>query len=198
MSYKNDALEKLLGTLTKDTAAPLYTYRTENNYLPVLGEGDSTASIMFVGEAPGKKEAESGKPFCGRAGKMLDELLNSVGLLRESVYITNIVKDRPPENRDPTPEEITWYAPYLDQQIEIIKPNVVVTLGRFAMDYLFTRYGVESEETLISQLHGTVHDAQTQDVPFKIVSLYHPAAAIYNQKLKKTLLEDMQQLKQFM
>ena len=152
---------------------------------------------MFVGEAPGKNEAMTGRPFCGKAGSILDELLESISLERSSVYITNIVKDRPPENRDPFPDEIAWYAPYLDKQIDIIQPKVIVTLGRFAMDYLFNRYGVQTDQHGITQLHGTVHGAHTGEHEMKIVALYHPAASIYNQHLKETLREDFQQLKQF-
>lgn len=198
MSNKVEKLQELNEKLIQATDAPLYTYRTEHEYVPVLGDGNPNASILIVGEAPGKNEAETGKPFCGRAGKVLDELLESIGLERSSVYITNIVKDRPQKNRDPLPEEIAWYAPYLDQQIDIIKPKVIVTLGRFSMEYLFSRYGVDQEEKTISQLHGTVHEATTGETKVYIVALYHPAACIYNQKLKETLLEDMQQLKQFM
>lgn len=197
MANNTEQLKKIRDELLNATDAPLYEYRTNNNYVPVIGEGNHEASIMVVGEAPGKNEAETGRPFCGRAGKMLDELLESIGLQRELIYITNIVKDRPQDNRDPTPEEIAWYAPYLDRQIDIIQPKVIVTLGRFAMEYLFTRYGVDLEGRGISQLHGTVHTAHTGETEVKIIALYHPAAAIYNQKLKGTLIEDMQQLKPF-
>ncbi|MDE2172875.1 MAG: uracil-DNA glycosylase, partial [Patescibacteria group bacterium] len=94
--------------------SPLYEYRTANKFFPVIGEGSHDASIMFVGEAPGLNEAKTGRPFCGAAGKFLSLLLESIGLTRDKVYITNIVKDRPPENRDPTPQEIALYSPFLD------------------------------------------------------------------------------------
>src|SRR3989344_9619517 len=105
--------------------SPLYDYRKRNNYYPVIGEGNHDALVMFIGEAPGKNEALKARPFCGAAGKILDELLGSIGVKREDVYITNIVKDRPPENRDPTPEEIGMYAPFLDRQIDIIAPKII-------------------------------------------------------------------------
>lgn len=194
---KTDELQKIKDELLGATDAPLYEYRTQNNYFPVVGEGSHDAHIMIIGEAPGKNEALSGRPFCGRAGQILDDLLQSINLEREGVYITNIVKDRPQDNRDPTPEEIAYYAPYLDRQIDIMKPKVIVTLGRFSMEYLFDRYGVETEEKGISNLHGTVHTANTGETEIKIVALYHPAASIYNQKLKETLKEDFQILKQF-
>lgn len=172
----------------------LYEYRTKNRYLPVIGEGSPMAKIMFVGEAPGRNEAETGRPFCGAAGRILDELLSSIGIKREDVYITNIVKDRPPENRDPLPSEIEMYGPFLDRQIEIIRPEVIATLGRFSMSYILQRLGV-GELGSISALHGKVIDAQTSYGSVKIVPLYHPAAAIYNRALKETLLEDFMVLK---
>ena len=146
---------------------------------------------MFIGEARGQTEAKTGRPCCGRAGKVLDALLQKIGIDRKDVYITNIVKDRPPGNRDPLPDEISAYAPFLDRQIEIIQPRVVATLGRFSMQYVMNRYGLEWELAPISVLHGKVFDAPN----FKFVPLYHPAAAIYNQELLKTLEKDFEVLK---
>ncbi|KKQ83203.1 MAG: hypothetical protein UT07_C0008G0010 [Parcubacteria group bacterium GW2011_GWB1_38_8] len=122
---------------------------------------------------------------------MLDELLVSAGIERKDVYVTNIVKDRPPGNRDPLPDEIEIYAPFLDRQIEIIKPKVIATLGRFSMQYVMSRYGLEFELDSISKLHGKVFTTDK----FKVVPLYHPAAAIYNQHLLDTLKEDFKVLK---
>jgi DNA polymerase len=110
-------------------SSPLYDYRQDNNYLPVIGEGSHDANLMFIGEAPGESEAESGRPFCGAAGRLLNKLLDHIGLDRDAVYITNVLKDRPPENRDPTQEEIDVYVPFLRRQISIIEPNVIATLG---------------------------------------------------------------------
>lgn len=191
MSSRDEALKVVLEEVTTLKSSPLYAYRVENNYLPVIGEGSSEAKIMFVGEAPGENEAKSGRPFCGRAGKVLEKLLASVGLERKDVYITNIVKDRPPKNRDPLPEEIELYAPFLDKQIEIIKPEIVVTLGRFAMAYVMNRYGLAEKLDSIGALHG----CKLQAISFKLIPLYHPAAAIYNQSLMKTLEADFAQLK---
>lgn len=171
--------------------SPLYEYRTTNNFFPVIGEGNHDADIVFIGEAPGRNEAKTGRPFCGRAGDILDELLKSVELERESIYITNIVKDRPQNNRDPLPEEIEVYGPFLDRQIEIIKPKVIATLGRYSMEYIMKKFGLDMELKPISQMHGKTFDADG----IKIVPLYHPAAAIYNQSLKSTLLEDFKILK---
>lgn len=197
LGEKKEKLEKIREELVKAKKAPLYKYRTENNYLPVPGEGSANAKIIMVGEAPGKNEGETGRPFCGQTGKILDELFESIGLDRESVFITSVVKDRPQKNRDPTKEEIAWYAPYLDRQIEIIEPEIVVALGRFSMEYLFDRYGVDIKKQTISQLHGSVHVGKVGERDIKIVALYHPSASIYNQKLKSVIKEDFKVLKQF-
>ncbi|MFA6050348.1 MAG: uracil-DNA glycosylase [Candidatus Paceibacterota bacterium] len=185
-----DALKQIKDELIVEKDSPLYKYRTENQYFPVVGEGSHFSKIMFVGEAPGKNEAKSGRPFCGAAGKILDELLSSVGVRREDVYITNIVKDRPPENRDPLPEEIKFYAPYLDRQIDIIKPEIIATLGRFSMQYIMEKFKLHSELEPISKAHGKSYVAEASYGKVKIIPLYHPAAAIYNQHLKDTLKKD--------
>ena len=170
--------------------SPLYAERIKNGAFPVIGEGSHEAKIMFVGEAPGKNEAKTGRPFAGAAGKILDQLLVSVGINRPDVYITNIVKDRPPGNRDPLPEEILIYGPFLDRQIDIIQPRVIATLGRFSMEYIMHKFGLEKELKTISEMHGTKITTQTSYGPVDIVPLYHPAASIYNQQLKRTLFED--------
>lgn len=191
MNERDEELKKIKDEVIGLKSSPLYQVRVDNKYFPVIGEGSHTAEIMFIGEAPGKNEAKTGRPFCGRAGKVLDELLKSVGIERKDVYITNIVKDRPPKNRDPLPEEINLYAPFLDREIEVIKPKVIATLGRFSMQYVMNRYGLERELAPISVLHGQVF----QGLTFKFVPLYHPAAAIYNQALLTTLKQDFQILK---
>ena len=191
MDQRDEALKKIKDEVVNLTISPLYAERVKNKYFPVIGEGSHSASIMFIGEAPGENEAKTGRPFCGRAGKVLDSLLESVGIDRKDVYVTNIVKDRPPGNRDPFPDEIAIYAPFLDQQIEIIQPKVIATLGRFSMQYVMNRYGLEWELDSISKLHGKVFTTEQ----FKVVPLYHPAAAIYNQHLLETLKDDFQVLK---
>ena len=179
------------------TASPLYAYRTENHYFPVIGEGSHDARIMFVGEAPGRNEAKTGRPFCGAAGKILDGLLESVAMSRENIYITNIAKDRPPQNRDPSSREIEIYGPFLDRQIEVIKPAVIATLGRYAMGYIMQKFGLESELEPISRAHGKLYKARASYGDIHIAPQYHPAAAIYNQELKTTLIKDFAVLKQF-
>jgi len=175
----------------------LADYRRENNYHAVLGEGSHDAKIMFIGEAPGKNEAEQGRPFCGAAGKLLDKLLEGIGILRADVYITNIVKDRPPSNRDPLPSEIELYAPFLDRQIEIIQPKCIATLGRFSMEYIMRKFGLSFELGPISKAHGKTYEAEAPwGGTLKIAPQYHPAAAIYNQSLVETLKKDFQIWKQ--
>lgn len=177
--------------------SPLYKYRTENKFFPVIGEGSHNAEIMFVGEAPGRNEAQTGRPFCGAAGKILDELLASVKIPRQDVYITNIVKDRPPMNRDPLPKEIKIYGPFLDRQINIIQPKTIATLGRYAMGYIMVKFGLENQLKTIGLMHGKTFIAKADYGKINIVPLYHPAVAVYNVHSKDTLKKDFQILKKF-
>ena len=194
MSSKKVLMQKVKKDVTSLKSSPLYKYRLENSYLPVLGAGSYEAEVVFVGEAPGKNEAISGRPFCGRAGEILDEMLKSINLKREDIYITNIVKDRPPKNRDPKPKEIDLYAPFLERELDIIKPKVVATLGRLAMTYLLEKYGAEENVGKISDLHGKVVKIKMSEKEIYLMPLYHPAATIYNQKLKTVLLDDFKKL----
>ena len=153
---KHSQMQKLAEEIIGLESSPLYPYRTQNGYLPVIGEGSLDAKIMFIGEAPGLSEAQSGRPFVGRAGKFLDELLNSINLNREKVYITNIVKDRPPDNRDPRADEIKIYAPFLERQLTIIQPRIIATLGRFAMNYTLKLFKLPQYSQPIGSLHGKI------------------------------------------
>ncbi|MBI2577963.1 MAG: uracil-DNA glycosylase [Candidatus Wildermuthbacteria bacterium] len=175
----------------------LYKERTKNKVFPVIGEGNHSAAIMFVGEAPGRNEAATGRPFCGAAGKILDELLFGAGIDRKSVYITNIVKDRPPMNRDPFPEEIAAYAPFLDRQINIIQPQVIATLGRFSMKYIMEKFGLEESLDSISNIHGKAFSAKAEYGPVKIIPFFHPATALYKGEIKEVLKKDFEILKEF-
>ena len=196
-----DGREKLMGYIYDEilnlTSSPLYGERVKNNYYPVIGQGSCYAEIMFVGEAPGKTEALTGVPFCGRAGKILDALLKSVDIGREDVYITNIVKDRPPKNRDPLSEEIALYAPFLDRQIEIVQPKVIATLGRFSMAYSMEKFRLSDALDSIHKIHGKVFDARASYGAIKIIPLYHPAAMIYNPSIRKVMEKDFQILKNY-
>ncbi|RYX79506.1 uracil-DNA glycosylase [bacterium] len=149
----------------------------------VIGDGNLDADIVFIGEAPGKNEDEQGVPFVGAAGKFLNEMLAAAEMERTDVYITNIVKYRPPENRDPTPDEKKAFWPYLLKQLQIIQPKVVITLGRHSMEYFLP-------DMKISQIHGQPKRIQFGNDQLVIVPLYHPAAALYNGSLRQTLIDD--------
>ena len=194
---RTELLKKIKEEVVNLKESPLYQERVKNKVFPVIGEGSHTAKIMFIGEAPGKNEAAIGRPFCGAAGRILDELLASAEIKREEVYITNIVKDRPPFNRDPLPEEISVYGPFLDRQIEIIQPKIITTLGRFSMAYIMQRMGLTDQLAPISRLHGKVLSTEASYGQIKIVPLYHPAVAIYNSHTKDDLKRDFQILREF-
>ncbi|OGL22651.1 uracil-DNA glycosylase [Candidatus Saccharibacteria bacterium RIFCSPHIGHO2_01_FULL_45_15] len=149
----------------------------------VIGDGNLNTDIVFIGEAPGKNEDEQGLPFVGAAGKFLNEMLAAAEMKRTDVYITNIVKYRPPENRDPTPDEKKAFWPYLLKQLQIIQPKVVITLGRHSMEYFLP-------DMKISQIHGQPKRIKFGDDYLVIVPLYHPAAALYNGSLRQTLIDD--------
>ena len=193
MSKESD-IQKLTQQIINLKKSPLYTYRNKNNYLPVIGDGSLDSNIVFIGEAPGKNEAISGKPFCGASGKVLDQLLSHVGLTRDIVYVTNIVKDRPQDNRDPNKEEINLYAPFLIKQLEIIKPKIIATLGRFSMEYIMQTFGLEQQIDSISNLHGKKFIVQTKWGKVLCVPLYHPAVAVYNRTRLDELKKDFENL----
>lgn len=197
MSDRTEELRVIRDAIVHLSESPLYEYRTRNNYFPVIGQGSHYARIMFIGEAPGKNEAETGRPFVGAAGRLLDEMIASIGINREDVYITNIVKDRPPENRDPRPEEIELYAPFLVRQIEIIQPQVIATLGRFSMEFILRLFNMPEASQKISMLHGKLLNARAEYGPIHIVPLFHPAAALYKASDRELHFQDFQVLRQF-
>lgn len=149
----------------------------------VMGDGNLDADIVFIGEAPGKNEDIQGLPFVGAAGKFLNTMLEAAGMQRSDVYITNIVKYRPPDNRDPKPDEKKAFWPYLVKQLQIIDPKVIITLGRHSMEYFLP-------DMKISQIHGEPKRVQFGDKKVVIIPLYHPAAALYNPQQRQTLIDD--------
>lgn len=182
---KQAALDKIAQQILDDKVCPeLAAGATQL----VFGDGTSDADIVFIGEAPGKNEDEQGKPFVGAAGRFLNEMLESVGLQRSDVYITNIVKYRPPDNRDPLPEEKRQFLPYLQRQLEVIAPKVVVTLGRHSTNCFLP-------DLQISKSHGEPKRIKLQfhagePLTVVILPLYHPAAALYNGGMRQTLIDD--------
>lgn len=176
-----DDLNQIATEVRVCSLCPLSQSRTQ----AVPGEGPLNAQIMFIGEGPGFHEDRTGRPFVGAAGKFLDELLSLAGLKREEVFITNIVKCRPPANRDPRPEEIEACQPYLDRQVALIKPRVIVTLGRYSM----ARYLPNAR---ISAIHGQARRVGGQWV----VAMYHPAAALHQMALRQDIEADFRKLPQ--
>lgn len=196
MKSKLEQIQKLKKELENLTESPLHEYRTQNSYHVVMGEGDIDSPLVFVGEAPGKNEAEQGRPFCGAAGKVLDAMIEWIGKKRSDVYITNIVNDRPPENRDPSPTEIALYSTYLERHLEILKPKIISTLGRFSMRFMFETYAKLDPIPTISTIHGQVYKIKTPWNPeVFFVPMYHPASTLYNPGLKPTMVEDFHKLK---
>ena len=227
MNLKEKKLKKIKKQILGCRKCTLYKKRKQ----PVVGSGDLNAKIMFIAEAPGYWEDVKGEPFVGRAGKILDELLASVKIKREGVFVANILKCRPPENRSPKKEEIKACTPYLLKQIEIIKPKVIATLGNFSTAFIFStfngslvalrrhsdgasatfsrpsqpkllqrsrhesgkKYGLEKKLKGISKIHGQIfRKDKTTIIPF-----FHPAVAVYNNKMKKILKKDFKILKKF-
>jgi len=176
---RQEALEALYAEIRSCTKCSLHRGRTR----AVPGEGPAEAQIMFIGEGPGFHEDRQGRPFVGAAGKFLEEMLAGIGIRRDEVYIANVIKCRPPGNRDPLPDELEACSQYLDRQIELVDPSVIVTLGRFSM----ARYFPGAK---ISAIHG-----QTRRLGNRIVvPMLHPAAALHQPKWKATAIADMQRL----
>jgi len=196
INKKTELMKKIKKEILELKKSPLYTERIKNKVFPVIGEGSHNAKIMFVGEAPGKNEAKTGKPFCGASGKVLDELLESIKLNRKNVYITNIVKDRPTANRDPSPDEIKIYGPFLDRQIEIIQPKVIATLGRYSAEYIMKKFDLDLKIETIGKMRGKVFEAETNFGEIKIIPLLHPAVALYNSFSREDLKKDFEILRE--
>lgn len=163
MSETLDNIEK---DLINNKSLPLI----ESNL--VFGEGNENANVVFIGEAPGAHEDQQGRPFVGRSGKLLDKFINEIGWKREDVYITNIVKRRPPDNRDPLPEEIETYKPYLARQIKVINPKIIAPLGRFAMNYFLPDAKISKDQGKIFWMKDKI-----------VMPIYHPAAALRSTKV---------------
>ncbi len=159
---KEQALKRLCEFMVKDESLPLFGFSNL-----VFGEGDASARVLFIGEAPGANEDREVRPFVGRAGQLLRRMIREIGWTEEGVYITNIVKRRPPENRDPTPEEIAAYRPYLTRQVDIIDPEVIIPLGRFSMNYFLPDAKITRDQGKEFHVGGRI-----------VVPLFHPAAAL--------------------
>lgn len=194
---KMKAIKALRDDLHAATASPLYAYRSANRYFPVLGDGDPDANILFVGQAPGEFEAIQGRAFIGASGDILDEMLLAIGLRRDDTFLTNIVLDRTPDNRDPITTEIEFYTPYLDRIMSIVEPGVIVTLGRFAMSHMLKKFDLPEKRHKISQIHGKLLKTTTSYGDIYVLPLYHPAVVLYSTNEKDKLRQDFQALKPF-
>ena len=183
-AVRAQALERLAEHLRGCTRCPLSEGRTT----VVVGAGDPDADLLFVGEAPGANEDRTGLPFVGQAGKLLDELLGGIGMTREQVFIANVLKCRPPGNRDPRPDEIDSCRGYLEEQVALIRPRVVCTLGNFATKLLSGR------PDGISKVHGQPLPIEFAGVPVTLYPVYHPAAALYTRAMLGSLQEDFARL----
>lgn len=176
---KEEGLKKLKKEMEEDKNLPLREGATQL----VFGEGNPDAEIYFLGEGPGFHEDRLGRPFVGQAGKLLDQLIESMGFKREDVYISNVVRFRPPENRDPLPAEIEAFRPYVDREIEIVNPRLIVTLGRFSM-------GKFLPNSKISQVHGKPRTVQWKGKSVTVIPMYHPAAALRSLDIMRQIKED--------
>ncbi len=182
---KLQKLQELKTSLENNSSLPLRATATQL----VFGEGDPNAQVYFLGEAPGRFEDQSGRPFVGQAGKLLEKLLVGIGLTREDVYITSVVRFRPPNNRPPTPTEIAAFAPYVDEEIKIISPKLIATLGRFSLNKFMP-------DVKISEVHGKIFDINYQGQNLKLLPLYHPAAALRATKIKNILTADFKKIEE--
>lgn len=211
---KQQQLDKLHQQIIDDGTCPELAVQATQL---VFGEGHYDADIVFIGEAPGKNEDLQGKPFVGAAGNFLNEMLEMIGLKRGDIYITNIVKYRPPNNRDPLPEEKVAFLPYLQSQLEIIQPKLVVTLGRHSLNCFlpelsisnvhgkpkriqiqYLRKGVGQQSKSDAQGEGNKVTASAKAMPLVILPLFHPAAALYNGSLRQTLIDDFARIPEIM
>lgn len=180
MQDKQAQLDQIAADIVKNNVCPDLAETATNL---VFGEGSPNANVIFIGEAPGKNEDLTGRPFIGAAGRVLDELLGSIGLQRKDVYITSILKYRPPNNRDPKPEEKAEFWPYLSAQLEVIAPQLIVTLGRHSTNCFLP-------DVQISKVHGQPLTWEG----YTVLPLYHPAAALYNGNMRSILIDDFAEI----
>ncbi|MCL5113098.1 MAG: uracil-DNA glycosylase [Patescibacteria group bacterium] len=192
---KKEMLDKLRYDIINQDICPDLRKQATNL---VFGSGNVDAKIMLIGEAPGKNEDLSGEPFVGAAGKLLNELLLSVELNREDVYITNIVKYRPPQNRDPFPEETVQFLPFLKKQIEIISPDIIITLGRHSMNCFLSNQQISKIHGIPRKMKLNVNKLQNKYKEIILIPFFHPAAALYNGGLRDSLFLDFKKVAKYL
>ena len=189
MSTNQSLLDAIAQQILNCRKCPLHKTRKT----PVPGEGNPQAKIMFIGEAPGYWEDVKGKPFVGAAGKFLDTLIAILNLSRKDIFITNVLKCRPPKNREPSPNEVQQCTPYLDKQIRIIQPKFIITLGNYSTGYILSKAGLPFNG--ITQAHGKFYETTILDLHVTVFPTFHPAAGLYSGRYKKLLQQDFQLLK---
>lgn len=189
---KKKKLEKVKQTILTELKCPLKDAATNL----VFGKGNENAKILFIGEAPGAKEDEIGLPFVGRAGKQLDKFLNQIELTIDDVYIANILKYRPPKNRDPNKEEIKNHTPYLIEQIKIIKPQIIATLGNYATKFVLANFNPDEMKKIkgIAEIHGQKHEIKFENEKFLVIPIYHPSAMMYKPSLRTEFENDFKEM----
>ncbi|MCW4042688.1 MAG: type-4 uracil-DNA glycosylase [Candidatus Bathyarchaeota archaeon] len=192
MDLKQKRMDELIHQIRECRKCTLW----KNAKNPVPGEGDLNASLMMIGEAPGYYEDIKGQPFVGSAGRVLDELLLSIGIKRNEIFIGNIIKHRPDENRDPSEAEIKACGSYLERQIQIIGPRLIVTLGRHSTKYVMSKLGLESRG--ISEIRGKIFEKDLFGMRLKIMPTFHPAASLYNPTYRNFLEIDFQMIKKLL
>jgi len=185
---KEEALATLVTEIRACRRCPLW----EEACQAVPGEGDPDAKIFFVGEAPGKQEDLTGRPFVGRSGRLVDMLLTGIGLARDEVFIGNLVKHRPPGNRCPKPGEIHACTPFLDRQIGVVEPTIIVTLGRVPANYLFSWFGMKFEK--LGDIRGRAYSVERDDRMMTVLPMYHPASALRNPLHRAVMEQDFDTL----
>jgi uracil-DNA glycosylase family 4 len=190
----------LLNTVKKRIETDLDCPLKKTAHNLVFGKGNPNAEILFIGEAPGEQEDLQGIPFVGSAGRELDKLLHSISLTLDDVYVANILKYRPPNNRNPSMEEIKSHTPYLIEQIKIIQPKIIATLGNFSTKFVLAKFDTDGMKQVggITFLHGKPVDILVDGMTFKVIPLYHPAAILYKPTLRSELEQDFQTMKQFL
>lgn len=194
---KEAALKQIRFDLIAATDSPLYPLRQENRFFPVLGDGDANATLLFISESPGINEAKEGRPFFGQSGAVLNEMLATIGLTREQVFVTNFILDYLGEKREPNAAELAYYAPFVDRILEVVQPVVIVAMGGVAMRELLKKYDQPEAKEKISAIHGKLLPVTATWGNIHIVPTYHPASVLYSASWKAWLREDFQKLKLF-
>jgi uracil-DNA glycosylase family 4 len=205
LKQKKAALREVRNDLINATDSPLYALRLEQRLFPVFGDGHPDATLVFIGEAPGKNEVVEGRPFVGASGEVLDDMLASINLGRQDVFVTNLLLDFAADRaadgtlqkRDPLPHELAYYQTFIDRMLDIIRPAVIVTLGRFAMQYVLRKYDLPEKTELITRNHGKILSAMAPYGEISIVPMFHPAMVLYKPEDKAILRQDFQKLRPF-